>query len=192
MKKLQIALLLLTALHLFGQAAQPTIDQNHSSVAFYVPILNGMSKVHGKFTNFDVQLNYDDADVTKSSVKATIQVASIDTGIADRDKDLNGPAFFDSAKFPTIIFESTSVAKQGDHFVATGLFTMHGVTREITLPFKLTGKITDPKTGKKNVGFAATLQLNRREYGINWTHSVDPNFVGDVIEVELEILTKRF
>lgn len=166
------------------------IDKNHSSIAFHVPILNKMSIVHGKFMDFDIQLSFDEADVTRSSVKATIAAASVDTGIAARDQDLRGPSFFDVEKYPNIIFESSRVERQGDHFVAIGTLSMHGVARPLEMPFRITGTQVIAKTGKKVSGFLAALTLNRRDYGINWTHSVDPNFVGDNIDVELEVLTR--
>ena len=182
--------LMLAAVVSYSAAAPLPIDKNHSSVAFHVPIMDGMSKVHGKFTDFDIQLDYNDADVSKSSVTATIKVESIDTGIKDRDDDLRSDSFFDVAKYPDITFKSSHVEKQGDHLVATGTLTMHGVSHEIALPVKSSGAFTDPKTGKQVQGFVANITLNRREYGINWTHSVMANFVGDNVEVELEILTK--
>ncbi len=182
----------LIVLTLDAGVVRPPIDKNHSSIAFHVPIMNGMSKVHGGFSDFDIQLDYDADDVTKSVVHTAIKADSINTGIAARDNDLRGPGFFDTAKYPTITFDSTKIEKAGDHYMAHGNFTMHGVTQEIEFPFKLTGTVNDPKTGKRVVGFAGTLSLNRRDYGINWTHPLDPAFVGDRIEVELEVLTKRF
>jgi len=86
-------LVVLAALSSSEGTAQLPIDKNHSSVAFHVPIMNGMSKVHGKFTDFDIELNYNDTDVTKSTVKATMKVQSIDTGIKDRDDDLRSNKF---------------------------------------------------------------------------------------------------
>ncbi len=185
-----VLLVVLATLSANAGAAQLPIDKNHSSIAFHVPIMNGMSKVHGKFTDFDIELNYNDTDVAKSTVKATIKVQSIDTGIKDRDDDLRSDDFFDVSKFPDISFESTRVEKQDGHLLATGTLTMHGVSHEIALPVTQTGSFTDPKTGKQVSGFAASITLNRRDYGINWTHSVLANFVGDAVEVELEVLTK--
>src|SRR5208337_2452333 len=97
-----IALVAAALLGVVSGTAQVPIDKNHSSIAFHVPIMNGMSKVHGKFTDFDIQLDYNEADVTKSSVKATIKVQSIDTGIKDRDDDLRSANFFDATKYPDI------------------------------------------------------------------------------------------
>ena len=188
--KMCAILALLVGFNVCAGAATLPVDKNHSSVAFHVPIMGGMSKVHGKFTDFDIQVNYDDADATKSSVVATIKVASVDTGIKDRDEDLRGENFFNAAKFPNIVFESKHVEKQGDHLVATGTLTMHGVTKDISLPITLAGTFTDPATKKQVMGFGANTTLNRRDYGINWEHSVMANFVGDNVEVEIEILTR--
>ena len=188
--KVSAVLILLASLTLCAGAATLPIDKNHSSVAFHVPIIGGMSKVHGKFTDFDIQLNYDEADPTKSSVIATIKVASIDTGIQDRDEDLRSEHFFNAQKYPDIVFESKHVEKQGDHLVAIGTLSMHGVTKDFSLPITLTGTFTDPATKKQVMGFGANATLNRRDYGINWEHSVMANFVGDNVEVEIELLTK--
>jgi polyisoprenoid-binding protein YceI len=188
--KMFAILVLLVASCLRATSTTFPIDKNHSSVAFHVPIMGGMSKVHGKFSDFDIQLNYDETDVSKSSVTATIKVVSIDTGIHDRDEDLRGDNFFDAAKYPNIVFESKRVEKQGDHILATGTLTMHGVSREIALPITLSGTFTDPATKKQVMGFGANIMLNRRDYGINWEHSAMATFVSDNVEVELEILTK--
>lgn len=188
--KVCAVLALLVGFSLYTGAVTLPVDKNHSSIAFHVPIMGGMSKVHGKFTDFDIQVNYDEADATKSSVVATIKVASIDTGIHDRDEDLRSENFFNADKYPNIVFESKHVEKQGDHLVATGTLTMHGVSREVSLPIALAGTFTDPATKKQVMGFGANTTLNRRDYGINWEHSVMANFVGDNVEIEIEILTK--
>ncbi len=159
------------------------VDKNHSSVVFHVPILDGLSKVHGKFTDFDIKVQYDEADLTKSSVEANIKVASIDTGIPDRDKDLRSSQFFDADKFPSITFSSSRLEKRANQLVAVGTLTMHGVSQEISLPITITGSF------KNSRGFAARTTLNRRNYGMNWKHNAVANFVGNDIEVEIELLT---
>ena len=126
-----------------------------------------------------------------SSVVATIHPASIDTGIADRDKDLRSADFFDVAKYPDLTFASSRIEKTATGFVAHGKLTMHGVTKEIALPFRVTGVKRDVAKGTIEVAFAAETHLNRRDYGINWTHSVDPLFVGDDITVSIHLLSKR-
>jgi polyisoprenoid-binding protein YceI len=88
------------------------VDRNHSTIGFAVPILGGLSRVTGKFTDFDLAVVYDETDITKSSVNATIRVTSIDTGVADRDKDLRSAGFFDVDKYPTITFVSHTIEKK--------------------------------------------------------------------------------
>jgi len=128
------------------------VDHNHSTIGFAIPILGGISTVTGKFTHFDLGVVYDEVDITKSSVNTTIRVASIDTGIADRDKDLCGAGFFDVEKFPTIIFVRHSIEKKNDtHFVARGTVTMKGVSKEIDLPISLTSQFENPTTKKKSL-----------------------------------------
>lgn len=85
------------------------VDHNHWTIGFEVPIMGGLSKVPGRFTDFDVAVVFDPADITKSSVNATIRVASVDIGIADRDKDLRSDNFFNVDKYPAITFVSQSV-----------------------------------------------------------------------------------
>jgi polyisoprenoid-binding protein YceI len=169
---------------------QYAVDKNHSTIEFAVPILGGMSKVRGKFMDFDVQLTYDEADITKSSVTATIKAASIDTGIENRDKHLRTADFFDVEKYPEITFQSKRIEKRGDKLTAFGTFTMHGVSKEIALPFIITGKFKDPKDGDVSVGFASKLMINRQDYGIAWRHKDIPTFVGDEIEIELNLITR--
>lgn len=171
-------------------AVQYGVDKNHSTVGFAVPILGGMSKVRGKFTDFDVQITYDEADITKSSVTATIKAASIDTGIENRDKHLRTADFFDVEKYPEITFQSKRVEKRGDKLTAFGTFTMHGVSKEVALPFMITGKFKNPKDGDVSIGFASKLTINRQDYGITWRNKDIPTFIGDEVEIELNLITR--
>lgn len=173
-----------------SDAVSYKVDTNHSTVGFNVPMLGGLSKVTGKFSNFTVDIEYDEANVTKSSVMAIIKADSIDTGIEGRDKHLRTPDFFDVEKFPEITFKSKSVVKKGKNLSVIGDFTMHGVTKEITIPFTLAGTNKNDASGKITHGFSATLKLNRTDYGINYQHKTVPNWIGNDIEINLFILTK--
>jgi polyisoprenoid-binding protein YceI len=166
-------------------------DANHSTVGFSIPILGGLSSVSGKFSDFTVAIDYDEADITKSSVVATIKATSIDTGVEARDKHLRTADFFDVEKYPEITFKSTSVVKKGKNFIANGTFTMHGVSKEISIPFTLTGTYVNPANNKSSLGFGANLQLNRRDYGMNWQHNSIKNWVGDVVNIELAVLVRN-
>lgn len=166
------------------------IDANHSTIGFNVPILNGLSKVTGKFTDFTVTLNHDQADVTKSSVNVVIKVASINTGIAARDNHLRTADFFDAEKFPEITFTSTRIDKKGKQLTLVGTLTMHGVSKEITMPFVVSGPDKDEAKKKMVIGYSSRLPLNRRDFGVNWEHPSAPGFVGDNIEIEINLITK--
>ncbi len=171
-------------------ARQYPIDTNHSTVGFSVSIMDGLSRVNGKFTDFTVTLTNDEKDITKSSVNVVIKAASINTGIPARDTHLRSADFFDAEKYPEITFQSKRIEKKGKQLFALGTFTMHGVSKEITLPFQITGVNKDPVSKKMNLGYSAQIVINRREFGINWTHPKVPNFVGDNVEIEINLITK--
>jgi polyisoprenoid-binding protein YceI len=172
-----------------GTAEQYPIDTNHSTVGFTVSIMGGLSKVNGKFTDFDVNITNDEKDITKSSVNVVIKAASINTGITERDNHLRTVDFFDVEKYPVITFQSKRIEKRGKQLIAFGTFTMHGVSKEIAFPFTVTGIKNDPVTRKMSTGYAARLTLNRREYGVSWEKAV-PNFVGDNVEIEINLIAR--
>lgn len=187
------ALIVLSCLLLVAAPAQSAtyeVDMAHSTVGFSVPILGGLSQVIGKFTDFAVTIDYDEANITKSSVNATIKTASIDTGIAPRDKHLRTADFFDAEKYPEITFKSSRVEKKGKQLIAYGTLTMHGVSKEIALPFTIAGKFTNPETKQTVYGFSSRLKLNRQDYGIAYRRKDNPTFLGDEIEIELNLITK--
>jgi polyisoprenoid-binding protein YceI len=191
-RKITVVLLatLLIAGSVMGAVTKFEIDAAHSNIGFSIPIMGGLSNVRGKFTDFTVAIVYDDADVTRSSVTATIKAASIDTGIERRDAHLRNADFFDVEKFPEITFQSTRIEKNGKDFIAHGTFTMHGVTKEIALPFTINGVFKDAKTGKVSLGLTARARLNRRDYGINFSRPDNPNFLGEQVDLELNLITR--
>ena len=172
-----------------GTAGQYPIDTNHSTVGFTVSIMGGLSKVNGKFTDFDVNITNDEKDITKSSVNVVIKAASINTGITERDNHLRTVDFFDVEKYPVITFQSKRIEKRGKQLIAIGTFTMHGVSKDIAFPFTVTGIKNDPVTKKMSTGYAARLTLNRREFGVSWEKAV-PNFVGDNVEIEINLIAR--
>jgi polyisoprenoid-binding protein YceI len=176
---------LLSASGLHAETWRYPFDKNHSTIGFAAPVLK-VSKVTGKFADFKgVILVPNKNDPTTASVEITIQTASIDTGIDDRDTHLRSEEFFDTAKYPEITFKSKQVRKVGDTYSVDGSFTMHGVTKEITFPFRIHefGKV---------IGAEAHLTLNRKDYGVAWTRVMDDGsiFVSDEVEIDLYILTR--
>lgn len=187
---LPVLLFAVTAAAQVATSGTHPIDNAHSTVGFSVPILGGLSQVKGKFTDFNITLNHDEKDVTKSSVSVVIKATSVDTGIERRDAHLRNADFFDVEKFPEITFKSDRVEKKGKEFIAHGPLTMHGVTKEIALPFNITGTYKNPTNDKISVGYSAKMVLNRRDFGINYSRQDNPTFVGDNITVEIELVTR--
>src|SRR4026208_267718 len=188
---LLILLLAVTAAAQDGATTRPyPIDNNHSTVGFSVPILGGLSQVKGKFTDFAITLNNDEKDITKSSVSVVIKATSVDTGIEGRDRHLRTADFFDVEKFPEITFKSERIEKKGKQFIAHGPLTMHVVTKQIALPFSITGTYKNPTNNKTSVGYSGKMVLNRRDFGINYSRQDNPTFVGDNITVEIELVTR--
>ena len=191
-KHLPVALLalLLAFIPVHSAVTKYAADAAHSNVGFSMPILGGLSSVSGKFTDFTVEIVYDDQDVTKSTVNAVIKATSIDTGIERRDAHLRNADFFDVEKFPEITFRSTRIERKGKDFIAHGTFTMHGVAKEIALPFTINGIRKDEKTGKTTLGATARTTLNRKDFGVNFSRPDNPTFLGDMVEIELNVITR--
>ena len=160
-------------------------DSSHTLVGFTIRHLM-INKVRGKFNEFQGTIVYDENDITKSSMRGTINVASIDTDNEKRDNHLRSPDFFDAAGHPQITFTSQRVEKRGDEHVLIGDLTMRDTTREVEIPFTITGKITDPR-GKIRIGFEATIELNRKDYGVAYHKIMDNGglVVGDTVKIEL-------
>ncbi|ETX06135.1 YceI family protein [Candidatus Entotheonella palauensis] len=161
------------------------VDRSHTTVGFTVRHLV-INKVRGKFNEFSGTIVYDEKDITKSSLQGTIKTVSIDTDHEKRDKHLRSPDFFDAAGHPEITFKSKRVEKEGDDLVLVGDLTMRGTTKEIRIPFEITGKIKDP-WGKMRIGFEATLRIDRQEFGISYSKTMDNGglIVGNRVNIEL-------
>jgi polyisoprenoid-binding protein YceI len=181
---LSIALLLT-----LSGAAQDTwqLDPPHSSAQFSVRHL-GISTVRGAFTKVSGTVQYDAANLNKSSLQANIDAASVDTRVEARDNDLRSPRFLDVAKYPTITFQSKKVETAGaGKLKITGDLTIHGVTKEVSLDVDgPTPAIKDP-WGNLRMGASATTKINRMDFGV----SALPGVVGDDISITLDIEMTR-
>ncbi|HYS52566.1 MAG TPA: YceI family protein [Thermoanaerobaculia bacterium] len=164
------------------------VDRNHSEATFQVR--HFVSRVSGKFDDFAGAISVDAANPAASSVEFTIKTTSIDTGVADRDKDLRGPNFFEVEKFPEISFKSTSIkpGSRKDVYDVTGTFTLHGVTKSITLPVEFLGFIKDNR-GNQHAGFTTRTTINRKDYGIVWNRALDAGgtLLSDDVDITVNI-----
>ena len=164
-----------------------TVDPAHSEVSFQIRHL--VTQVRGKFDDYKGTVHLDPAKMENSSVEFNIKAASIDTGVADRDKDLRSADFFDVEKFPEITFKSKSIKATGkDQYAVTGTFTLHGVSKEVTLPVTFGGTIKDP-WGNQRAGFSTETTLNRKDYGIVWNKALDNGgaLLGDDVKVAISL-----
>jgi polyisoprenoid-binding protein YceI len=186
-KTLTAAALLLGAASLASAADAFTVDSRHSEAMFRVR--HFMSKVSGKFADVTGVVNVDKANPAASSVNVIIKTATIDTGVADRDKHLRSADFFDTDKFPEITFKSTKIAatSRKDVFDVTGDFTMHGITKQITMPVEVLGWQSNPQG--ERVGFSIATTVNRKDYGVIWNRALDNGgfMLGDDVEVNIAV-----
>lgn len=165
------------------------IDDMHSAAHFKVKHLM-VSNVRGSFPEVKGTVVYDADHPEKSSIEATIGIASIDTGNAKRDDHLRSADFFDAEKFPSMTFRSTKAAKAGkDSLKVTGDLTMHGVTRSVVLKVALPAKAAKDPWGNMRTGTEASTRLNRKDFGLTWNKPVETGgvLVGEDIAISLEV-----
>jgi polyisoprenoid-binding protein YceI len=162
------------------------IDKNHTEIGFKVR--HFVSKVGGHFSKFEGTIVLDRAKPEESSVDLKIDATSIDTGNPQREKHLNSPDFFDTAKYPEITFKSTKVAaKSKDTYEVTGDLSMRGVTKPVTLMVTANGFTSDGRGGQKT-GFDVTGKLNRKDFGVNWNAMVDQNaMLSDEVDLVISV-----
>lgn len=147
-------------------AGNYTVDPNHTQVVFTVNHL-GFNSYWGIFGNATGTLTLDPAKPNAAAVSIEIPLSGLVTTSAKLNEHLAKPDFFDSAKFPTATFKSTSVTVSGTSAQIAGNLTLHGVTKPVVLDAKFTGAGTSPMGGKGTIGFEATTLVKRSDYGIS-------------------------
>ncbi len=170
-------------------AATWALDPSHTSVQFAIRHMM-VSNVRGEFTKVSGTVQGDASAPAQAVIEATIDAASINTRDAKRDDHLRGKDFFDVATHPAITFKSKTIAPAGPAaFKVTGDLTMHGVTKEVVLDVAdVTPAIKDP-FGKTRAGARATTKLNRKDFGIDWSKTMDTGglVVGDEVTVTIDV-----
>src|SRR5277367_4154478 len=182
------ALVALAAAAASAQVTKWQIDPAHSEADFTIKHM-GISNVHGRFGNINGTLNLDDKDITKSNIDATVDITSVDTGVAQRDQHLKSPDFFDAAKYPEMAFAGKGLTNNNGQLQLTGDLTIHGVTKPVTFALDGPSKEQLDPYGKIRRGFSATTTIHRQDYGLTWNGNLKSGdtVLGDDVKVELDI-----
>jgi polyisoprenoid-binding protein YceI len=167
------------------------LDTSHSTVEFVARHLM-ISKVRGRFADFSGEIVIADTP-ENSSVAVSIDTASVDTKDAGRDEHLRTGDFFDIANHPAITFNSTGVeSAKGSHWKVQGDLTVRGVTKPVVLDVEFDGAGQDPWGGQR-VGFSASTELDREEFGLTWNQALETGgvLVGKKVRIELGVQAVR-
>ena len=141
-------------------------DNDHAKLGFSISHLS-VTDVDGSFKKVEATIRSSENDFKDAVVEMTAQVNSVDTDNEKRDAHLQSADFFDAAKFPTIVFKSTSFTKTAEEntYSVAGNLTLHGVTKPVTLSAVAKSTI-HPYTKKTVAGFKITGKINRKDFGI--------------------------
>jgi polyisoprenoid-binding protein YceI len=164
------------------------IDDVHTHIGFSVKHMM-VTTVRGQFRKYSGTLELDTEDFTRSKFRGEIDVASIDTGVAQRDDHLRNNDFFDAPNHPKITFESTRIEKKEEgEFVVHGDLTIRGVTKEVALEVEFHGTSKNP-WGKTVAGFSARGTVNRKDFGVNFNALLETGgvAVGEKVKLELDV-----
>jgi len=178
------AVLVVAAPLALAQTSAWKTDPAHSEVDFAIKHM-AISNVHGRFGTVDATLTWDDQDMTKSSVNASIDITGVSTGVPNRDNDLKSAKYFDTANNPKATFTSTSVTKTGSGLQVNGNLTIKGVTKPVVLTVD---QPTGPVTGmgkKQHLGFSATTTVNREDFGIG--AGMPAAMLGDDVKITIDL-----
>ena len=168
-------------------AAVYKVDLDHTTVSFKVRHL--FSKVQGLFNQFEGTIDYEPGKPEVWKASGTIDAASINTNVPQRDKHLRSADFFDVEKYPTISFKSTKVTNATEtNAKLECLLTIHGVEKPVTLDLEIRGVGKDP-WGNTRAGFTVTTKIDRKDFGLNWNEALETGgvLVGDEVEITLEV-----
>lgn len=161
-----------------------TIDPSHSKIGFKVKHLM-ISNVPGNFMEFEGQVTTDENDFSTAVISASLNSASVNTEIADRDTHLKSADFFDVIKYPKIIFEGRGLRDLGnDMYELTGDLVIKGISKQVVLSVEYGGLITDP-WGNQKAGFSISGKINRKDWGLTWNTALETG--GVLLDEEVKI-----
>jgi polyisoprenoid-binding protein YceI len=170
-----------------GAAGIWAIDPAHAAIEFSVKHMM-VSTVKGHFRGVTGLIEVNESNPALSSVTAAVDVATVDTGVAQRDEHLRSADFFDAERFPQITFRATNIEPDGDNWKMTGDLTIRDVTRPVTFDVEFEGRVIDP-WGNDRAGFTASAKINRRDFGVNWNGVIEAGgvVVSDAVKITLNV-----
>jgi polyisoprenoid-binding protein YceI len=162
-----------------------TLDMSHSEIGFSVRHA-GISKVRGRFNAATAEARVGDS-LADSTLHASVETASFDSGDANRDAHVRGADFFDVEHFPEMTFRATSIRGDGEDYVLTGDLTIRGTTKPVDLEVEYTGVAADP-FGATRAGFSAEAEISRKEFGLTWNAALEAGglLVSDKVKISVE------
>jgi len=163
-----------------------TIDPTHTAVSFSARHLMA-AKVRGSFKTFSGSISIADSPES-SSVTVSIDAASIDTGVADRDKHLRSADFLDVENYSSLEFASTSVRPVAGGYEVDGILSIRGASQPVTLQMEYAGVMADPWGNEKAI-FTAQTTINREDFGLTWNAPLEAGgwLVGKEVQIEIEV-----
>ena len=164
-----------------------TLDPAHSAVTFSAKHMM-ITTVRGSMAIRDFKLDFDPKDIVGSSVRVSLDAASIDTGQEARDEHLRSADFLETEAHPTIDFVSTRIEPAGDDYRIHGELTIRGETRPVVLAAEFEGIVPNMQGGTR-AAFSASTKINRDEFGLNWNVALEQGgwLVSKDIKVEMDI-----
>ena len=183
---LLIAATLVTGARPYTDPVQYEFDRSHTNIGFVVKHMM-VTNVRGQFTDYTGGIFVNEADITRSRVEVTIKAASVDTNNERRDTHLRSADFFEVERFPDIRFVSRRIEKTSSGLVAVGDLTIRDVTREVRIPFEITGPI-NAGNGRKRIGVEGAITVKRQDFGLNYSRMTEAvQVVGDDVRIELDV-----
>ena len=164
------------------------VDPTHSKVGFKVKHLM-ISNVLGSFREFSGTTTTEGDDFSTAAISFSVNTASVDTEMADRDGHLKSPDFFDTASYPEMTFEGTGLKVTGDDtYDLTGDLTIKGVKKPVTLSVEFGGVMNDP-WGNVKAGFSINGKINRKDWGLNWNAALEAGglLVGEEVKLSVDL-----
>jgi polyisoprenoid-binding protein YceI len=167
------------------------LDATHTRLGFSARHAM-VTTVRGAFTSFEGSATIDTTNPANSKVDLSIDVNSVETGVADRDGHLKSGDFFDAESFPHISFASSSVERDGDQWAITGDLTIKDVTKPVTIVFEESGSAKDP-FGNLRVGFEGGTTINRKDWGLGWNAALETGgvLVSEKVKLEFDVSAIR-